>query len=195
VTVPQVYAAAKIQDPGHGFSLDKLSRMLTDGRLAEMDEASRANAIAVVLDASGVAVEEIVKDAVARDTALDRFEDFLTEKLISLEVELDEENEALREEIRRFVERKEAEIARNARRLFEKRVELARFRRVKRAEEKRLFEVIRPFTGDNPISVTGVQEGPAPEPPPPAPELPPEPEPEPAPPEPPPRPGEGEADA
>ena len=154
VSIEQVYAVAKLGKPEHGFTLEKISGMLTDERMAAMDEVSRANAIAVVLDMQGVKIIQIVQDAAERDVALDRFEGFLTDKLITLEVEIDEKNAEVEAEIERFVARKREEIARSKERLVKKERELARFRRVKRGEEERLYDVVRHFTSENPISVT-----------------------------------------
>ncbi|RMG19010.1 MAG: hypothetical protein D6731_00650 [Planctomycetota bacterium] len=160
VTVEQVYAAAKLKKPLHGFTLEKVAAMLSDPRLESLDERSRANAVAVMLDAAGVKVTEILRQAAERDGALDRFEGFLTDKLISLEVALEKENSELEAEIERLIARKREQLEKNRQRLLEKERELARFRRVKRAEEERLFEVVRHFTTDNPVSITALGEGP-----------------------------------
>ncbi|MEZ6187864.1 MAG: hypothetical protein R3F62_23000 [Planctomycetota bacterium] len=157
IGVPQVYAAAKIGQPLHGFSLEKIGAMLQDPRMAALPRDARASAIAVLLENAGVKLEEVVKDAGQRDQALDRFEDFLTEKLIELEVELQQKNEELDAEIERLIARKREQRAENEARLQTKRVELARFRRVKRAEEQRLFDVVAYFTEENPVDVTPIR--------------------------------------
>ena len=163
VSVEQVYAASKLGRPAHGFSLEKIAGMLADPRLAALDQAARAGAIAVVLEASGVQVEDVVQDAAARDAALDKFETFLTDKLVSLQVETDQDRARLEEEIERLLQRKRDELARLGERVVAKERELARFRRVKREEERRLFAVVRAFTTENPISVTPFSSaGPAP---------------------------------
>jgi len=157
IDVPQVYAAAKIGPPLHGFSLEKIAGMLADQRMAALPREARASAIAVLLETSGVQIEDVIKDAGSRDQALDRFEDFLAEKLIELEVEIEQENAALDAEIERLIARKQAQREQNEARVQEKRVELARFRRVKRAEEQRLFDVVSYFTAENPVDVTPVR--------------------------------------
>jgi hypothetical protein len=154
VSVKQVYAAARIAKPEHGFTLEKIAGMLSNPRLANLDETSRANAIAVMLETSGVDLTEVVKDAATRDAALDRFEGFMTDKLITLEVEVDKANQELEAEVERLIARKKEHVAQNKERIEAKERELARFRRVKRAEEQRLFGVIRHFTRENPVSVT-----------------------------------------
>ncbi|MCA8922103.1 MAG: hypothetical protein KDD82_09860 [Planctomycetes bacterium] len=160
IDVPQVYAAAKIGPPLHGFSLEKIAGMLGDARMAALPREARASAIAVLLETAGVHIDDVVKDAAQRDQALDRFEDFLAEKLIDLEVEIDKENAALEAEIERLIARKQAQREANEAKVQAKRVELARFRRVKRAEERRLFDVVAYFTAENPVDVTPVQRDP-----------------------------------
>lgn len=157
IDVPQVYAAAKIGPPRHGFSLEKIAGMLSDERMAALPREARASAIAVLLETSGVQIEDVIKDAGSRDQALDRFEDFLAEKLIEFEVEIERENAALDAEIERLIARKQEQREQNEARVQEKRVELARFRRVKRAEEQRLFDVVSYFTAENPVDVTPVR--------------------------------------
>ncbi|MBX3469706.1 MAG: hypothetical protein KF878_22770 [Planctomycetes bacterium] len=161
--VEQVYAVAKLGRPAHGFTLERIASMLADPRLAQLDERARAGAVAVLLEGAGVTVESIVEDAAARDQALDKFERFLEEKVDKVAADVAAENARLAEEVERLIARKREEMARNEARLVERRRELARFRRVKRAEEARLFEVVRPFTSDNPVTLSLP---PAPPPPP-----------------------------
>ena len=153
VSIAQVYETARIERPAHGFTLEKLSGMLADPRLAKLDTESRAAAIAVVLESAGVKLEAIVRDAAQRDAALDQFAEFLSTKLIDRQVATDEKVAAIEAEIERFVSRKRDEIASLQERLHQKQVELARFRRVKRGEELRLLEVVRHFTKEPTISV------------------------------------------
>lgn len=168
VKVEQVYAVSKIGKPLHGFSLERIAGMLADPRLARLDEPARAAAVAVLLENAGVTIEKVVEDAVTRDQALDKFERFLEEKVEKVAAEVKDEDAKLEAEIERLLARKREQLALNATRVLEKQKELARFRRVKRAEEARLYEVVRPFTTDrNPVTLSGGP--PAPPTPPPAP--------------------------
>ncbi|MCO5172403.1 MAG: hypothetical protein M9894_39400 [Planctomycetes bacterium] len=160
---------AKLGRPAHGFTLERIAGMLADPRLASLDERARAGAVAVLLEGAGVTVDAIVEDAVARDQALDKFERFLEEKVDKVAADVAAENARLAEEVERLIARKREEMARNEARLVERRRELARFRRVKRVEEARLFEVVRPFTSDNPVTLSLPPAPPAPPPAPPAP--------------------------
>ena len=173
----QVYAVAKIGRPAHGFGLDRIAQMLADPRLAALDEAARAGAVAVLLETGGAKIEQIVEDAALRDRALDQFEGFLEQKVTTLEADLAREDERHHAEIERLIAQRREAIERNASRILEKRKELARFRRVKRAEERRLFDVVRHFTSENPVTLSGPI-APLPEP---EPESAPEPAPEPEP--------------
>lgn len=167
----QVYAVAKIGRPAHGFGLERIAQMLADPRLAALDEAARAGAVAVLLESGGAKVEQIVEDAALRDRALDQFEGFLEQKVTTLEADLAREDARHHEEIERLIAARREAIERNAARVLEKKKELARFRRVKRAEERRLFDVVRHFTSENPVTLSGpvaplpsLEPEPAPEP-------------------------------
>jgi hypothetical protein len=154
VKIDQVYLVAKLGKPSHGFTLERIATMLADPRLASLDERARAGAVAVLLEGAGVSIEKVIEDAATRDQALDKFERFLEEKVEKLEGEVLAENARLAEEIDRLIARKREEAQKNEARVLEKRRDLARFRRVKQAEEARLFDIVRPFTSDNPVTLS-----------------------------------------
>lgn len=70
---PEVYAAAGVQPPEHGWGVEKLAATLKSEAYAKL-ERTAVQAELARLFVSQEAVLETVQEAVARDQALDRFE-------------------------------------------------------------------------------------------------------------------------
>jgi hypothetical protein len=133
----QIYTSAGIVAPEHGFTVDRLIEMLEAEEFRGMDAPTRARVITGMLKrlpTGAVEVDDIVRDAEARDRALDAFEGFLADRLARHAAEI-EEMDANRASL-------DGEKAR-----FE------RWRARKRAEEERLFAAVQPFVERNPVTV------------------------------------------
>ena len=74
VTFAQIFEAAGIVAPQHGFTINKVGDMLGSERLRAMTPENKAAAVLVAIEAGGVKLEEVLRDAIARDKALDSFE-------------------------------------------------------------------------------------------------------------------------
>ena len=108
---PSVYRAAGIGDPPHGFTAFKVLEMLQSPGLAELPPQAKASALAGFLKMNPggpVAIGEIIQDAVRRDQALDRFEQFLQAKLAERQAAVERANAALQAEIDALAERHRA---------------------------------------------------------------------------------------
>lgn len=161
-----IYKAAGIQDPGHGYTAHKVLEILSASDLANLDSRAKAAALAGFLrmnPTGPVPITDVVQDAVRRDQALDRFEDFLRTKLKARTEAMEKENARLQAEIDELVRRNREAMEANRRALEEEEARLARWQLTKKAEERRLFEAVSPFVETNPIT-TGEAAAPAPEP-------------------------------
>lgn len=69
-----VYKEAGIALPPHGYGIDKVGEMLESKRLAALAPELKATAVMAALEAAGVAIRDVIQDAVVRDKALDAFE-------------------------------------------------------------------------------------------------------------------------
>ncbi len=69
-----VYKEAGIALPPHGYGIDKVGEMLENKRLAALAPELKATAVMAALEAAGVAIRDVIQDAVVRDKALDAFE-------------------------------------------------------------------------------------------------------------------------
>jgi hypothetical protein len=152
---PSVYRAAGIDEPPHGFTAFKVLEMLQSPGIAELPPQAKASALAGFLQMNPggpVAIGEIIQDAVRRDEALDRFEQFLRSKLAERHDAAERANAALQAEIDALTERHRATMAANERAVAELTARLTEWSAGKRAEERRLQSAVAPFVDGNPIS-------------------------------------------
>lgn len=160
---PSVYEAAGIPDPPHGFTAFKVLEMLQSPGLAELPPQAKASALAGFLKMNPggpVAIGEVIQDAVRRDQALDRFEQFLQAKLAERQAAVERTNAQLQGEIDALVERHRATMAANSRAVSEHAARLSEWSAGKRVEERRLQSAVAPFVDGNPIS-TDSADGPS----------------------------------
>jgi len=151
----QVYASAGIQPPAHGFTVYRLIEMLEAEEFRGMDAATRARVIAGMLrrlPTGAVEVGDIVRDAAARDRALDAFERFLADRVTRQLQDADEKNRVLQAQIEELTKANTALMEENRAAVEAERARLERWLVRKRAEEDRLFDAVQPFVEHNPIS-------------------------------------------
>lgn len=150
-----IYKAAGIQDPAHGYTAHKVLEILSSSDFANLDSRAKAAALAGFLrmnPTGPVPITDIVQDAVRRDQALDRFEDFLRTKLKARSEEKEKENARLQAEIDELVRKNREAMDANRRALEDEEARLARWQLTKKTEERRLFEAVSPFVETNPIT-------------------------------------------
>lgn len=81
VEFEKVYQTAGIQAPAHGWTIERLEALLRTDQYRGMDRAAAQQAILGVLSAVKAEVADLVRDAIGRDQALDKFEAFVRQKL------------------------------------------------------------------------------------------------------------------
>ena len=81
VPFEKIIETAGISPGPRGWSIERLRALLQTGEFKGLDRAAVQKRILGVLDSEGVKVEDLVKDAIARDQALDAFEGFAHKKL------------------------------------------------------------------------------------------------------------------
>jgi hypothetical protein len=81
IAFDKVFEAAGVKPPPHGWTIGKLEELLKTEQYKSMDRAAAQKAVLGVLQAQKAAVEDLVKDAIARDQALDAFAGFARKKM------------------------------------------------------------------------------------------------------------------
>ncbi len=137
----EVYREARIDPPVHGYGIDKVESMLNHPRLVALRPEQRAAAILAALDAAGIEFTDILKDAVLRDQAIERF---ASAKEAEMQAERQRAEEAVvraRQELDAFVTEKRTEVERLRREIQEAEQRFAELQERRRAEERRILEV------------------------------------------------------
>lgn len=157
-TVEQVYSSAGIVEPVNGFTVYRLIEMLEAEEFRGMDTPTRAKVIAGLLrrlPTGAVEIGDIVRDAEARDRALDAFERFLADRAARQEKDTEEKNRALQQQIDELTRKNKQEMEANRAAVEQEKARLERWRARKRAEEDRLFNAVQPFVEHNPVTRSG----------------------------------------
>jgi hypothetical protein len=84
VPLEKVFESAGIKPHPKGWTIDRLMQLLATAEYRTMDRKTVQKKVLVMLAAEGVGVEELVKDALARDQALDAFEVSVAAKMREL---------------------------------------------------------------------------------------------------------------
>jgi Skp family chaperone for outer membrane proteins len=158
-----VYHASGVKDPAHGFSAYKVLEILSSADFAALDARAKAAALSGFLrmNPSGpVPIADVIRDAVARDQALDNFEQFLRKKLDGRREQIDKENAALQSEIDELTRRNQEKMEVNRRALEKEKQRVAEWQARKRIEERKLFDAVGPFVEENPVSLGEAAEAP-----------------------------------
>jgi len=81
VPLDKVFETAGVKAPAHGWTVDKLAELVGKEPYKSMSRAQVQKAVLELLAKDKAAIEEVVKDAMARDRAIDAFENFVQGKL------------------------------------------------------------------------------------------------------------------
>jgi hypothetical protein len=152
---PAIYKAAGVTDPPHGYSAYKVLEIFSSPGFATLDLRSKAAALTGFLNmnpSGPVPITDIVQDAVRRDQALDKFEEFLRGKQTSRTQQVDKDNAKLQAEIDEVTRRNREAMEANRAALESEQARLSRWLTLKRTEERKLFDAVNPFVEKNPIS-------------------------------------------
>lgn len=162
---PAIFRAAGVSDPAHGYSAYKVLEIFASPGFAALDTRAKAAALTGFLNMNPtgpVPITDIVQDAVRRDQALDKFEEFLRKKLAARSDQIDKENAQLQAEIDELTRRNREKIEASRIALETEQARLTRWLVIKRAEERKLFDAVNPFVEANPITTADAPRAAAP---------------------------------
>jgi cell division protein FtsB len=77
----QIFDAVKEHDFPHGWNVDRVSEFLKSDACRNLPHAEQKKALLEALGKEGIPADDVVKDALSRDRALDSYQDFLAKKL------------------------------------------------------------------------------------------------------------------
>jgi gas vesicle protein len=149
----QIYQAAEVRTPPHGFTIFKIADMLKSEHIRTLPVEIKRSSVLLALDAAGVKLQDIIEDAVRRDRALDTFETVQQRALDQLDAKKAEENKRLQEEADRVLNELRTRIQANNDEVARERERLQTWRLQKQQEERRIAEAVAPFAVENPITL------------------------------------------
>jgi len=161
----EIYDAAEIHPPAHGFTVMKVADMLRSEHIRNLPKDVKRSSVLVALEASGAAIQEVIEDAVKRDRALDAFERVQERSINDLEARKSKENQAIQTEMDRLIAEHKARIQANNDELAKERERFYSWRLKKQEEEQKISDTVSYFVTDNPITAGGPAAAPASSPP------------------------------
>lgn len=147
-----IYAAAEIPEPPHGYSILKVSDMLQSEHIRTMPADVKRSSVLVALDAAGVDIKDVIQDAVRRDRALDTFERVQEKAVADLEAKKTQENTQIQADIDKYVSEQRSKIQANNDEITREKERFFGWRLKKQQEEKKISDAVAPFVSENPIT-------------------------------------------
>jgi hypothetical protein len=152
----EIYRAAEIQPPPHGYTIMKISDMLQSERIRTLPAEVKKSSVLLALDAAGVKIEEVIEDAVKRDRALDGFERVQQKSLDELEARKAQEDAQIQAELDRLTEEHKARMQANKDEVAKEKERFYAWRLQKQQEEQKISDSVSYFVVENPITTGGV---------------------------------------
>jgi len=160
-SLAEIYQAAEIHPPAHGFTIEKVAEMLRSEHIRNLPREVKRSSVLVALDAVGAPLQDVIQDAVKRDQALDTFEHVQEQALNQLESQKEQENQQIQAEIDRVVAEHRSRIQANNDEVAKEKERFFAWRLKKQEEEQKIADTVSYFVADNPITTGGHAAAPA----------------------------------
>jgi hypothetical protein len=151
----EIYQAAEIQPPAHGFTIQKVADMLHSEHIRNLPREVKRSSVLVTLDAVGAPLQDVINDAMKRDQALDTFERLQEQSLNQLESQKGQENQKIQADLDRVVAEQHSRIQANNDTVAKEKERFFAWRLKKQEEEQKIADAVSYFVADNPISTGG----------------------------------------
>ncbi len=158
----EIYNAAEIQAPAHGFTIAKVAEMLRSEHIRNLPREVKRSSVLVGLEAAGASIQEVIEDAVKRDRALDTFESVQQQAVEKLEARKTQENQQIQAEMDRIVAEHRARMQSNADEVAKEKERFFAWRLKKQEEEQKIADAVSYFVVENPITTGASAAAPAP---------------------------------
>ena len=160
----EIYQAAEIHPPSHGFTIEKVGDMLRSEHIRNLPRDVKRSSVLVALEAAGAPIQDVIQDAMKRDQALDTFESVQEKALNQLEAQKQQENQQIQAEIDRVLAEHRSRIQANNDEVAKEKERFFAWRLKKQEEEQKIADAVSYFVTDNPITTGGHAAVPAPTP-------------------------------
>jgi len=151
----EIYDAAEIHPPAHGFTIMKVGEMLRSEHIRNLPREVKRSSVLVALEAAGAPLQDVIEDAVKRDRALDTFERVQEKSVTDLEASKGKENQQIQAEMDRVVADYKGRMQANNDAVAKEKERFFAWRLKKQEEEQKISDAVSYFVTENPIT-TGV---------------------------------------
>jgi hypothetical protein len=156
----EIYTAAEIQPPAHGFTIMKVAEMLHSEHLHNLPREVKRSSVLVALEASGAPLQDVIEDAVKRDRALDTFERVQQRSVTELETRKTQENQQIQSEMDRIMAEHRSRMQANQDEVAKEKERFFAWRLKKQEEEQKIADAVSYFVVENPITTGGAAAAP-----------------------------------
>ena len=151
----EIYDAAEIRPPAHGFTIMKVGEMLRSEHIRNLPRDVKRSSVLVALEAAGAPLQDVIEDAVKRDRALDTFEHVQEKSVTDLEAAKTKENQQIQTEMDRVVADYRARMQANNDAIAKEKERFFAWRLKKQEEEQKISDAVSYFVTENPITAGG----------------------------------------
>jgi hypothetical protein len=151
----EIYQAAEIHPPVHGFTIEKVGDMLRSEHIRSLPRDVKRSSVLVALEAVGAPIQDVIQDAMKRDQALDTFESVQEKSLNQLESQKQQENQQIQAEIDSVVAEHRSRIQANNDQVAKEKERFFAWRLKKQEEEQKIADSVSYFVAENPITTGG----------------------------------------
>jgi hypothetical protein len=160
----EIYDAAEIKPPAHGFTIQKVGEMLRSEHIRNLPRDVKRSSVLVALEAAGAPIQDVINDAVSRDRALDTFERVQEKSVIELEAKTTKDNQQIQAEMDRIMAEHRSRMQANSDQLAKEKERFYAWRLKKQEEEQKIADAVSYFVAENPITTGGTAAPPPPGP-------------------------------
>ena len=146
----EIYQAAEIQPPAHGFTIEKVADMLHSEHIRNLPREVKRSSVLVALEAVGAPLQDVIQDAMKRDQALDTFERLQEQSVNQLEARKQQENQQIQAEIDRVVAEQRSRIQANNDEVAKEKERFFAWRLKKQEEEQKIADACLLYTSPSP---------------------------------------------
>ena len=151
----EIYDAAEIRTPAHGFTIMKVGEMLRSEHIRNLPREVKSSSVLVALEAAGAPLQDVIEDAVRRDRALDTFERVQEKSLNDLDAAKTKENQQIQAEMDRVMADYRARMQANNDAVAREKERFFAWRLKKQEEEQKISDTVSYFVTENPITTGG----------------------------------------
>jgi len=151
----EIYEAAEITIPSHGFTVLKIIDLIQSEHIRNLSRDVKRSSLLLALEAAGVKPQEVVQDAVRRDKALDTYESVQQRAVEELEAGKTKENQELQAEIERRINEMQSRIQANNDEVAKEKERFYGWQLKKQQQEQKIADAVSYFASEKPITAAG----------------------------------------